>query len=432
MKSMAIVRVPTVGGQPANIGRAFEAKPIRTRKRSSSPALTPQERRSVGALAAIYATRMLGLFLLLPVLALYARQLPDYSPEMLGLAMGAYGLTQAVLQVPFGRWSDRYGRKPVIAVGLLLYAAGSLAGAFAHTVTGLFAARLVQGSGAVSASVTALLADLTRPEVRTRAMAVVGISIGLSFVLALVLAPLLDAAVGVPGIFLIMLAMALSGLALLYLAVPIEPQRTGGAEARELAALVNILMRPVLRPLYAGVFALHFIMTATFLSVPQALAGDLGIPAAGHWKVYLGVFLASLLGTIPLILVTERSRRGRLVFVAAVLLIACAQLLLGLDHAHLWRVMAALTLFFAVFNYLEARLPALLTQAAPGTDRGAALGVFATAQFLGAFLGGALGGVLLGQFGLSGVFWGSATVASIWAAIVAVGGGGRSIQRETT
>jgi len=375
---------------------------------------------------------MLGLFLLLPVLALYARQLPDYSPEMLGLAMGAYGLTQAVLQVPFGRWSDRYGRKPVIAVGLLLYAAGSLAGAFAHTVTGLFAARLVQGSGAVSASVTALLADLTRPEVRTRAMAVVGISIGLSFVLALVLAPLLDAAVGVPGIFLIMLAMALSGLALLYLAVPIEPQRTGGAEARELAALVNILMRPVLRPLYAGVFALHFIMTATFLSVPQALAGDLGIPAAGHWKVYLGVFLASLLGTIPLILVTERSRRGRLVFVAAVLLIACAQLLLGLDHAHLWRVMAALTLFFAVFNYLEARLPALLTQAAPGTDRGAALGVFATAQFLGAFLGGALGGVLLGQFGLSGVFWGSATVASIWAAIVAVGGGGRSIQRETT
>ena len=374
---------------------------------------------------------MLGLFLLLPVLALYARELPDYSPELLGLAMGAYGLTQAVLQIPFGRWSDRYGRKPIIAIGLLLYAAGSLIGAFAHTVVGLVAARSVQGAGAVSASVTALLADLTRPEVRTRAMAFVGISIGLSFVSALVLAPLLDAAIGVPGIFAVMLVMALSGLALLFLAVPVEPARTGGAESRKLAGLIDIAMRPGLRPLYAGVFALHFIMTATFLSVPQALVSDLGLPSAGHWKVYLGVFVISIAGTIPLILVTERSGRGRLVFVVAVLLVACAQALLGLDHGHLWRVLAALTLFFAVFNYLEARLPALLTQAAPGTDRGAALGIFATAQFLGAFLGGALGGVLLGRFGLSGVFWGSAAVALAWAAVAAAGKAGRELARES-
>jgi MFS family permease len=387
----------------------------------------PQERRSVGALAAIYATRMLGLFLLLPVLALYAREMPDYAPELLGLAMGAYGLTQAVLQIPFGRWSDRYGRKPIIAVGLLLYAAGSLIGALAHSLLALFIARLVQGSGAVSASVTALLADLTRPEVRTRAMAFVGISIGLSFVVALVLAPVLDAAIGVPGIFLIMLAMALAGLALLYVAVPVEPERSGGAESRELSAMADILVRPALRPLYAGVFALHFIMTATFLSVPQVLAGDLGMATATHWKVYLGVFVVSIAGTVPLILATERGGHGRPVFVAAVLLVACAQSLLGLDHGHLWRVLAALTLFFAVFNYLEARLPALLTQAAPGTDRGAALGIFATAQFLGAFLGGAVGGLLLGRFGLSGVFWGSAAVAATWAAIAAQGRTGQSI-----
>ena len=160
----------------------------------------------------------------------------------------------------------------------------------------------------------------------------------------------------------------------------------------------QILVRPELRPLYAGVFALHFIMTATFLSVPQVLALDLGIPIGGHWKVYLGVFVVSLAGTIPLVLATERTAHGRLVFVAAILLIACAQALLGLDHQHLWRVLAALTLFFAVFNYLEARLPALVTQAAPGSDRGAALGVFATSQFLGAFLGGAAGGVLLEPF----------------------------------
>ena len=417
-------------GQPANIGPAPEATPIQTHDKTSKPALSPQERRSVGALAAIYATRMLGLFLLLPVLALYARTMPDYSPVLLGLAMGAYGLTQAVLQIPFGRWSDRYGRKPVIAVGLLFYAAGSLIGVFAHSLAALLAARLVQGAGAVSAAVTALLADLTRPEVRTRAMAVVGISIGLSFILALVLAPVLDSLVGVPGIFLIMLVMAVAGLVLLYFAVPVEPARSGGAEGRTLSAMAHILVRPELRPLYAGVFALHFIMTATFLSVPQVLALDLGIPVGGHWKVYLGVFLVSLAGTIPLVLATERTGHGRLVFVAAILLVGCAQALLGLDHLHIWRVLAALTLFFAVFNYLEARLPALVTQAAPGSDRGAALGVFATSQFLGAFLGGAAGGVLLGRFGLSGVFWGSATAAAAWALVAFTGSRGKSFRRE--
>jgi len=362
---------------------------------------------------------MLGLFLLLPVLALHARELPDYTPVLLGLAMGAYGLTQALLQIPFGRWSDRFGRKPVIVVGMALFAAGSLIGALAQSVAMLAVARGVQGAGAVSAAVSALLADLTRPEVRTRAMAVIGASIGLSFVLALVLAPLLDAAIGVPGIFTLMLVMAVGGLALLGFAVPAEPPRSGGAESRSLAGLLELARRPALMPLYAGVFALHFIMTATFLSVPQALVTDLGIASAGHWKVYLGVFVASLAGTIPLILATERTGRGPALFVLAIVAVAAAQALLGFDHRHLWVVLGGLTLFFAGFNYLEARLPAQLTLAAPGHERGAALGIFATAQFLGSFLGGALGGVLLGRFGLAGVFWGSAVVALAWAAIAA-------------
>jgi MFS family permease len=380
------------------------------------------ERRSVGALAAIYASRMLGMFLLLPVLALYARTLRDYRPELLGLAMGAYGLTQALLQIPFGRWSDRYGRKPLITLGLLFYAIGSVIGMFAHSVALLALARGVQGAGAVSASVTALLADLTRDEVRRRAMAVIGISIGLSFVLALIAAPALDAAIGVPGIFGVMLAMALLGLALLYLAVPAEPVRHGGAEGRELSGMLEILGRPQLRPLYAGMFALHAIMTATFLSVPQVLQDNLGIAAADHWKVYLGVFAVSIAGTIPLVLKSERGGLGRTMLVLAVALTGVAQAILGLDHVHVWVVLAALTLFFAVFNYLEAQLPALLTRAAPAADRGAALGVFATSQFLGAFFGGAVGGLLLRHFGIGGVFWGSATMALAWATLAARSG----------
>ena len=382
--------------------------------------MTPAERRSVGALAAIYASRMLGMFLMLPVLALYAHTLPDYSPELLGLAMGAYGLTQAVLQIPFGRWSDRLGRKPMITLGLLFYAIGSILGIYADSVATLAIARGIQGAGAVSASVTALMADLTRNEVRTRAMAVIGISIGLSFVLALIIAPALEAAVGVPGIFGVMLAMALLGLFLLYVAVPAEPARTGGAEGRRLSGMLEIVKRRQLRPLYFGMFALHAIMTATFISVPQVLESNLGIPGADHWQVYLGVFIASLAGTVPLVLKTERhSAGGRGLLVASIALTAVAQALLGLDHAHLWVVLAALVLFFAVFNYLEARLPALLTLAAPAADRGAALGVFATSQFLGAFCGGVGGGILLGQFGLTGVFWGCAALASGWALMAA-------------
>ena len=214
--------------------------------------------------------------------------------------------------------------------------------------------------------------------------------------------------------------MALFGIALLYTAVPGEPERTGGAEGRELSGMLEILARPQLRPLYFGMFALHAIMTATFLSVPQVLEQALGIARASHWAVYLGVFMASLVGTVPLVLRTERtSTKGAGLFIAAVALAGVAQALMGLDHTDFWVVMAALTLFFAVFNFLEARLPALLTLSAPASDRGAALGVFATSQFLGAFCGGAGGGVLLGRFGVSGVFWGSATLACGWALLAA-------------
>lgn len=372
---------------------------------------------------------MLGMFLMLPVLTLYAERLPDYTPVLLGLAMGAYGLTQAVLQIPFGRWSDRVGRKPLITIGLVLYAAGSLVGMLAHSVTLLAVARGIQGAGAVSASVTALLADLTRPEVRTRAMAVIGISIGLSFVLSLIAAPLMDAAIGVPGIFAVMLAMALLSLVLLHTAVPAEPERTGGAESRELSGLLEILLRPQLKPLYFGMFAMQFVITATFISVPQVLEHDLGLASAAHWKVYLEVFLVSLIGTVPLVMRSERGTGSHAagLYVASILVMAVTQLLLAMNHHAYWLVLACLTAYFAVFNYLEAALPAMLTLAAPASERGAALGIFATSQFLGAFCGGAAGGILLGRYGLAGVFGGCAVAALCWTLVA-----GRTAGRQGT
>lgn len=379
--------------------------------------MTGPERRSVAALAGIYASRMLGLFLPLPVLALYARSLPDYSPQLFGVAMGAYGLTQAVFQIPFGSWSDRIGRKAVITWGLALFALGSLIGALAHSLVWVAIARAIQGVGAVSAAVTALLADQTRAEVRTRAMAVVGVSIGLSFVVALVLAPVLDAHFGVPGIFVVMLVLALAGIAVLHLAVPPEPPRHGGADSRSLRELLRIAARGDLAWLYFGIFALHFIMTATFMSVPLVMRDELGIASAGHSKVYLGVFLASIVGTVPLVMRTDRSAGAGALFVWSILLLALAEALLGADHRSLWAVLTALTLFFAVFNYLEARLPALLTLAAGPAERGAALGVFSVAQTLGIAAGGFLGGRLLQVFGNPGVFWGAAILAVFWAAL---------------
>src|SRR5262245_13220229 len=262
-----------------------------------SAALNGAERRTVAALAAIYATRMLGLFLLLPVLALYAQSLPGATPALIGLAMGAYGLTQAVLQVPFGMWSDRYRRKPVITVGLLIFAAGSVVGLYAHTMLELILARSLQGAGAVSAAVTALMADHTRAEVRTRAMAFIGVAIGGSFIISLVAGPLLQAAIGVTGIFGLIAGLCVVGLLLLHTAVPPDLPNSP-SQAMGLQKFMQALRHRRARVLYFGVFVLHFVLTAVFLVVPLTLVEALHWPEQAHWKIYLGVFVASLFGTV--------------------------------------------------------------------------------------------------------------------------------------
>lgn len=377
-----------------------------------SAALSGTERRTVAALAAIYSTRMLGLFLLLPVLALYAAGLPDATPGKIGFAMGAYGLTQAILQVPFGMWSDRYRRKSVITVGLIIFAIGSVVGIYAHTVLELTIARSLQGAGAVSAAVTALMADHTRAEVRTRAMAFVGIAIGGSFIVSLVAAPLLHAAIGVPGIFGLVAVLCALGLILLHTVVPPDVPN-GASQSMGLRKFLQALQHPRARVLYFGVFVLHFVLTSVFLVVPLTLVSSLHWPEEMHWKIYLGVFLASLFGTVPMIMRSERGSTQLLP--TAILLGATSQALLAFSRGHASVLILAFTVFFAAFNFLEARIPALLTLAVGAEDRGTALGVFATCQFLGAFAGGALGGQMLQHGGGSTVFTVTTGACLVWA-----------------
>ncbi|MGH8135058.1 MAG: MFS transporter [Steroidobacteraceae bacterium] len=377
----------------------------------TAAALSPPERRAVATLAVIYAVRMLGLFLLLPVLALHAGSLPGGTPLLAGLAVGGYGLAQALMQIPFGVWSDRLGRRPLIVTGLLLHIGGSALGYFAATAWALVVARTVQGLGAVSGPVMALLADRTRAASRTRAMAFIGISIGISFVVSLVGGPLLAGVIGVSGIFALIGGLGLLALALIVFAVPAEaPQATG----RRRKPWRSVLTRRLL-PHYSGIFVLHLSLTATFIAVPHALRDVHGIATAQHWEFYLAVFAASLSLTVPLLLWSERGARPLRAVITGGFLLAVAQAALALVYQELVAMAVALVIFFGAFNFLEARLPSSLTQAAAEEARGAALGVFSTCQFAGAFAGGLLGGGLLGTAAaIPGVFLMACLSAGAW------------------
>ncbi len=377
--------------------------------------MTASERRAAFSLAAIYAFRMLGLFMILPVMALYAENLGSPDPVLIGLAIGIYGLTQAMLAIPYGLWSDRLGRKPVIAFGLLVFAVGSVVAALADTITGVIIGRALQGAGAVAAAVMALAADLTREEHRTRTMAIIGMTIGLSFAASLGLGPLLERWIGVPGIFWLTSVLALAGIAVLYLLVP----NTVAGHGRRDTAAVPGYFREVLRNrqllrLDAGVFVLHCMLTATFVAVPFALRDFAGLDSARHGYLYLPVLLLSLIAMFPLVIVAETRRRLRETLLVMIAVLAAAQILLWSGHGSLIGIAAALLLFFVAFNVLEALLPSLLAKFAPADRKGTAMGVFSAAQFLGAFTGGVLGGWLYGEFGFVGVFSGSLILASAW------------------
>lgn len=374
------------------------------------------EWRATISLAAVYAVRMLGLFMILPVFALYAHDLPSATPVQIGLALGVYGLTQALLQLPFGVASDRFGRKPVIVLGLLIFAGGSVVAAAADTIHWIIIGRALQGAGAIGAVTNALLADLTRDRQRTQAMLVLGIGIGLSFTLALMLGPVLAGWVGVPGLFALTALLALVCIPLLLWVVP-RPPPPAAAHSGIRADIGTVLADRQLLRLDAGIFILHAILTALFVALPGVLAQELGLEEARHWLVYLPVMLGSLALTLPLIQLAERRGLVKPVFLAAVAMLAVALAALVWAQASLAGVVVALFIFFGAFNLLEATLPSLVSRVCRSNLRGAGLGVYSSSQFLGAFFGGLAGGLGYQLGGASAVFIGAAVLALLWLSI---------------
>ena len=374
--------------------------------------MTAQERRASGSLAMIFAARMLGLFLVLPVFALEAARYPGGDdPARVGMAMGIYGLTQGLLQYPYGVASDRFGRKRVIVIGLLVFALGSFVAAAAPTLGWLIAGRSLQGAGAVSAAVTALLADQTRDEVRTKAMALVGASIGLMFALSLVAAPALGGLIGLAGLFAVTGALALACIAVVAWWTPPEPRQHKEVPRGRLG---EVLSHPGLLRLDAGVFILHAVQLAMWVAIP-ALLVQAGLPKEQHWHVYLPAVLGSfvLMGAL---FAVERRGYLRAVFLAAIGLIALVQLglLAAGDQPPLLALGVLLFLFFCGFNVLEATQPSLASRLAPPHARGSALGVYNTLQSLGFFAGGAVGGWLAKNVGASGLFATCAGLMAVW------------------
>lgn len=379
----------------------------------SSDRMTRDEKRAGASLAAIFALRMLGLFLILPVFAVHAQGIPGGNDlTLVGIAIGAYGLTQSMLQIAFGAASDRFGRKPVIILGLLIFAIGSLVAAMAPDIYWVIAGRILQGAGAISAAVTALAADLTREQHRTKVMAMIGSSIGLVFALSLVIAPVLYQAIGMGGLFGMTGALALAAILLVLYVVPEPPppeQHDDGP-----VPFSKIALDPQLLRLNFGIFTLHLAQMAMFVVIPLALVKAAGLALSDHWKVYLPALLLSFVLMIPAIIVAEKKNKTKQVFNAAILLILFTQVGFAMFGEGVWSLGFFLFVFFVGFNILEASLPSMISRIAPPQSKGLALGIYNTTQAFGLAAGGALGGFLAQRLGADAVYAACGLLTLAW------------------
>jgi MFS family permease len=383
-------------------------------KNKDGGGLNAIERRAAYSLAGLFSLRMLGLFLILPVFALYAEGLPEVTPLLVGIAIGAYGLTQALLQIPFGMLSDRIGRKPVLVGGLLIFALGSAVAASAETIYGIIFGRALQGSGAIAAVIMALAADLSREQRRLRIMAFIGITIGIAFAVAMVMGPILNHWIGVPGIFWLTAVLALIGVVIAVFVVPTPLESHLHRDAEVVPdQFGKVLREPELLRLDFGILALHMSLTAMFLAYPLALR-DLGIEGGRHWMVYLPVMLLSMFAMVPFVIIAESRHRMRPIFLGAIAVLGVASLLLFEFDKTLGGLLIGLFVFFTAFNLLEATLPSLVAKVAPGERKGTAMGVYSSSQFIGAFLGGVLGGWFHTHYGNDGTFLFCLAMALLW------------------
>ncbi|MBK1722497.1 MFS transporter [Thiocystis violacea] len=380
--------------------------------------LLPSERRAAAGLAVIFSTRMLGLFMVLPVLAIYAHNLPGSTPILVGLAIGAYGLTQALFQIPLGLLSDRIGRKPVIYGGLVLFMLGSCVAAMADSIQGVILGRVLQGSGAIAAAIIALTADLTRDEVRTKGMAAIGISVALSFAAALVLGPALSRWIGISGIFWLTGLLAVIGMLVLAYVVP-DPERSRIHRDAQpvMSQLSGVVRNPTLLRLDLAIFMLHLTMVSLFVVLPLSIQ-DAGLPLADHWIIYLPAVLLAIVAMVPFIIMAERLGKVREVLTGSVLVLGLSMLGFFALNSSLWGVGILLIVVFTIFNLLEAVLPSLVSKAAKAGAKGTAMGVFSSSQFVGAFLGGLLGGVAHESFGADAVYLVGALTCAVWVGLV--------------
>jgi MFS family permease len=360
--------------------------------------MTSLERRSVSALAGVFGLRMLGLFLILPVFALYAEQLQGNTAFLTGVL------------------SDKFGRKPVIAAGLMIFAIGSVVAAMSDSIAGVIIGRALQGTGAIAAAVIALASDLTREEQRTKAMAMIGMTIGLAFFIALLLGPVLDRSIGVPGIFWLTAILAIFSIVVIYKAVPtpVASHVPLGGES-SLHKQFSVILKDVhLLRLDFGIFSLHLLLTALFVAVPFTLVESLEIERESHWSVYLPVLLLSVVAMAPLVLMTTRKKRIPNIFLTGIVLLLIGELLFAFGaHSTVWFLLG-MVIWFTGFNTLESLMPSLVSRLAPVRNKGAAIGVYNSAEFFGAFLGGALGGLILGIFGTQGVYLMCAGIVLLW------------------
>ena len=384
----------------------------------SSHKMSAVELRASISLASIFGLRMLGMFVILPVFAIYAEHLKGGSNlTLVGVALGAYGLTQAILQIPFGWLSDRYGRKPVIYFGLVVFAIGSFVAAAADDIYIVILGRVLQGSGAISAAVIAMVADLTREEQRTKAMAMIGSTIGLTFAVSLVASPWLNQVIGVPGIFALTGVLSLLAMGVVYAVIPDVPE-PDAARIVQPPRFAEVLRDPQLARINFGILALHAVLMALFIVVPLSLR-DAGLALDQHWHIYLPVMLGSFVLMLPAILIAERRGHVKTVFVGAIGLLLLGQLTMPWLLQSVARIAVFLLIFFSAFNVLEAMLPSLTSKLAPPGAKGTAIGIYSSVQFLGTFLGAVSGGFLYQYFGARGVFVFDAVLLAAWLVLAA-------------